>query len=138
VVEFALVGIPDHFIHISLDCYIVMPNHLHAILFIHGRGTACRAPTQVRFGNPVPGSLPTVVRSFKSAVTKLWRAEAPYSKGDIWQRGYFEKGIRSEHSLAIFRRYIQQNPAKGERDRYFTKWSPGSDSLSDTAPFGQP
>jgi REP element-mobilizing transposase RayT len=121
VVEFALVGFPDHFVHVCLDSYVIMPNHLHAILFIHGRGTACRAPTQERFGKPVPGSLPPVVRSFKSAVTKPWRAEAPYSKGDVWQRGCFEKGIRSEHALAILRQYIQQNPAKWGRDRYFTQ-----------------
>jgi REP element-mobilizing transposase RayT len=113
--------ISDHFTHVSLNSYIIMPNHLHEILFLHSRGTACRAPTQGDFSKPVPGSSPTVVRSFESAATKLWRAEAPGSKRAVWQRGYSEKGIRSEHALASFRRYIHQNPAKWERDLYFTE-----------------
>ncbi|MCP9448186.1 MAG: hypothetical protein NNA22_11550, partial [Nitrospira sp.] len=62
--------IPAHFPHAELDAFVVMPNHVHGIIVIvDGRGTACRAPTE-RFGHPVTGSIPTVIRSFKSAVTK--------------------------------------------------------------------
>ncbi len=58
--------------YVVLDEFIVMPNHFHAILLIvtAGRGTARRAPTTERFGSPVSGSLPTPIRSFKSAATK--------------------------------------------------------------------
>ena len=66
--------IPNHFPAVALDASIVMPNHLHGILVIGGgdgdEGTACRAPTEERFGKPVAGSLPTTVRSFKAAASK--------------------------------------------------------------------
>jgi hypothetical protein len=32
--------IPDHFDHVQLDAWVVMPNHLHGILVIVGRGEA--------------------------------------------------------------------------------------------------
>ena len=56
---------------IKLDEWVVMPNHFHGIVVVTNcRGTARRAPTVERFGKPVSGSIPTIVRSFKSAVTK--------------------------------------------------------------------
>ena len=47
VAEGCLNEIHEHFKYVSLDCNIVMPNHVHLIMVIghSGRGTACRAPT---------------------------------------------------------------------------------------------
>jgi hypothetical protein len=42
-------AIPDHFAHIVIDEYIVMPNHIHGILYIRSNGdrrnAACRVAT---------------------------------------------------------------------------------------------
>ena len=54
---------------IGLGEFVVMPNHFHGILIL-GEGTARRAPTIEKFGQPVAGSVPTIIRSFKAAVTK--------------------------------------------------------------------
>jgi REP element-mobilizing transposase RayT len=41
--------LPEHFGHIELDDYIIMPNHIHSIILItdddNDRGTSRRAPT---------------------------------------------------------------------------------------------
>jgi REP element-mobilizing transposase RayT len=112
-------------------------------------GTACRAPTRggstsrpnpgvgasvERFGAPVAGSIPTIVRSFKAAVTKAVnddpdRAAAcraflinhfgPLSPGRIptlWQSNYHEHIVRSESSLEHLRAYIAANPARWVED----------------------
>ena len=60
--------IPGHFPSVELDAFVVMPNHIHAIMVVPGRGTACRAPTTEQFGRPIAGSIPTIVRAYKSAV----------------------------------------------------------------------
>jgi REP-associated tyrosine transposase len=72
--------IPDHFPSVELDAYVIMPNHMHGITVItNGRGTTpalragasvYRAPTQEQFQKPVAGSIPTVIRTFKAAVTR--------------------------------------------------------------------
>ena len=78
-------------------------------------GTADRSPTRERFGKPVEGSLPTIVRSFKSGVTRRARLELGWD-GPVWQRGYYERIVRNEKDLNRIRQYILDNPAKWELD----------------------
>ncbi len=104
--------------NVSLDEYIVMPDHLHGIVTLSGRGTARRAPTSVTpasattegFGSPVTGSIPTIVRAFKSAVTKRVNELHSTPGARVWQRGYYEHVIRGEDELLRLREYIRSNP----------------------------
>lgn len=109
------VGLPFRFPHIQLDAFVVMPNHLHGILVIINEGTETttepyRRPQKEQFGQPVPGSIPTVVRSFKSAVTKRINLMRRSRTPRIWQRNYYESIIRIEKGLDEVRRYIINNP----------------------------
>lgn len=98
-----------------------MPNHFHGILVITGncRGTARRAPTLERFGQPVPGSIPAIIRSFKSAVTKRINELRQMPGAKIWQRNYHERIIRDESEMNKIREYIQSNPIQWEMDSLF-------------------
>ena len=72
--------LPKRFPFVELGAFVIMPNHLHGIIVIHDRrgtascaqdlddGSSRRAPTE-EFAGPVPGSIPTIVRSYKSAVS---------------------------------------------------------------------
>ncbi len=77
--------------------------------------TARRAPSETieQFGCPVPGSIPTIVRSFKSAVTKRINECRGTPGHPVWQRNYYERIIRDEFALMCIRRYIIANPARG-------------------------
>ena len=80
---------------IELDAWVVMPDHFHAILIINrnrsnGRGTARRAPAHEQFGKPVAGSIPTIVRAFKSAVTRQINKLRNTPGRKLWHRGYWE------------------------------------------------
>jgi len=59
------------------------------------RGTARRAPTREQFGKLVAGSLPTIIRAFKSAVTRRVNAMRHTPGAKVWQRNYYEHIIRS-------------------------------------------
>ena len=111
--------IPNHNPFVQLDAFVIMPNHLHGILVLAydtwGRGTACRAPTE-SFGRPVPGSLPTLIRSFKSAATRGINRLGSTPGRRVWQRGYYERVIRNERELNAVRRYIAANPLQWELD----------------------
>lgn len=98
---------------VELDEFVIMPNHFHGILCISdaGRGTARRAPTE-QFGRPVAGSVPTVIRAFKSAVTKRVHEKNRTDKSPVWQRNYYECIVRSDAELNRRRQYIIDNPAQ--------------------------
>jgi len=120
---------------IELDEWVVMPNHFHGILVIYDRrgtarrarnddhgvmGTARRAPTTTtmeRFGKPVAGSMPTVIRSFKSAATKRINEMRKTPGAKLWQRNYWEHVVRNESELNRIREYIQNNPNQWESDK---------------------
>jgi putative transposase len=76
-----------------------------------------RAPTLERFSGPVANSLPTIVRSFKSATTNRINKIRGTSGAVIWQRNYYEHVIRNEDKLNKIRQYIQFNPLKWHLDR---------------------
>jgi putative transposase len=105
--------------NVALDVFVVMPNHFHGILVIEDkcRGTVHRAPTLEQFAKPTSGSLPTIVRYFKSAVTRRINdlRGTPYTP--VWQRNYYEHVIRDEDDLNEIRKYIANNPLKWDLDR---------------------
>ena len=104
--------IPEIRASVALDTHVVMPNHLHGILFIQddpaSRGRSMHMGSRQGL---LPDSLGTIVGQFKRAVTIESRAIAPAPARPIWQRNYFDHVIRSEESLNRIRRYIHENPA---------------------------
>ncbi|HEV2197339.1 MAG TPA: hypothetical protein VGR55_17265, partial [Candidatus Acidoferrum sp.] len=84
IVRTCWIQIPEHFPHASLEEFVVMPNHVHGIIALHSRKRNDEAPvgaryivpssgtahTPERFQKPVRGSIPTIVRTFKAAVTR--------------------------------------------------------------------
>ncbi len=97
-----------------------MPNHVHGVIWLVEDGTVVggrrRRPPTEAFGKPVVGSIPTIVRSFKSATTRRINALRHSPGAPFWQRNYYEHVIRTEAELGRIRRYIQENPLRWEQD----------------------
>ena len=101
---------------IELDEWIIMPNHIHAIVvFTHSVGAhSCAplpdAPLQ---GMPYrkPRSLSSMIAGFKSAATKRINEIRQTPAIPVWQRNYYEHIIRNEESLHNIRQYITNNPS---------------------------
>lgn len=124
--------------NVSLDSFVIMPNHLHRILLIHesneplaierenalqGRGTLQCAPTTnrlpstERFGRSTCNSIPTIVRLFKASSTRRINILRGKMGAPVWQRNYYEHVIRDEIELNRIRRYIDANPFNWHEDR---------------------
>ena len=73
-------------------------------------------PLQRIFVVPRVGSIPTIVRSYKAAVTRAVRrlAEVPCP---IWQRNYYEHILRDEADWDRIRRYIEANAKNWDEDK---------------------
>ena len=129
--------ISRHFKRVRIASFIVMPDHVHVIIQIKHerlrkmvdykitslrRGAACCAPTddQIsgylslrRYGDMRPESLSVIVRSFKSAVSKIIHRMTGFDH-PVWQRNYHERVIRNERELFDTVMYIKDNPIEHE------------------------
>jgi putative transposase len=104
--------------HVSLDAFVVMPNHVHGIICFDAQeeGKARLAPTTAGFGHPIAGSLPSILGAFKSASTKRINEARGTRRAPLWQRNYFDHVIRNEQELRCVREYIAANPLRWFED----------------------
>jgi REP-associated tyrosine transposase len=112
------IDIPRHYPNVDIDAFVVMPNHFHGIVVIKERARRA-VPLQNRgeaFQKVVPGSIPTIIRSYKSAVTRRVRADGANSSIEVWQSNYFERVIRDGAEFSKVSKYIHENPAMWHLD----------------------
>jgi len=109
VAETEMKSIPNHYENVSIDRYVVMPNHVHAIVVIEGdhvystvetRLAASPAGTHVR--------LPQIVGSYKAGVSRICHTKG--ISGFAWQARFHDHILRSNVSVDAVRDYIDQNP----------------------------
>ena len=90
---------------VSLCSYVIMPNHLHILVFISAD----------EYGRPQ--SAPTIdrmVKQFKGAVTKTvgW---------SIWQKSFMEHVIRNKQDFETKSKYICENPLRWYYDELYAE-----------------
>lgn len=95
-VEQGILQMASHYENVTVDKYCVMPDHIHLILRIESdiNGRMISAPT-----------VSTVVGSMKRWVSKqVGRA--------IWQKSFYDHGIRNQQDYDEIWQYIENNPLK--------------------------
>ncbi len=119
--------LPQRFLVLTLDEFIIMPNHIHGILVVGAgfapalsyRATARVAPTFF-VDRPAP-TLGEIVGTFKSLCIHDWLTYIKEKKivavVKFWQRNYYEHVIRNEYELNKIREYVQHNPLKWDLDK---------------------
>jgi len=125
--------------NVTLDAFIVMPDHVHGILCItrsdsadeaksEGSRKARLATTRAETNSEMPpglekrrpGTLSTIVGAFKAAVTRRIN-RLRNSQGDaVWQPSFYDRIIRTERALFAVRRYIRTNPERWHRGRFYS------------------
>ncbi len=94
--------IPNIYPNIVLDKYVIMPDHIHGIIFI--MENELDEPNYARCG-----LISRIIKSYKEAVTKTVKSQIPGSFFG-WQRSFYDHIINSNEELAQIRKYIIQNP----------------------------
>src|SRR5256885_1984130 len=89
IVAYCWRALSDHFLFIELDTFVVMPNHVHAIVVIKDYGQANVAGSN----GTKPRSLGSVIQNFKSISARKIKQEFEKGAATIWQRGYYERVI---------------------------------------------
>lgn len=98
--------IPKHFPFVELDAFVIMPDHVHGVLFLNRPKYESWRTNSFK---PQSENLASIVRGFKAAVKKyavLNRLEFD------WQSRYYDHVIHSENELNTIRQYITDNSMK--------------------------
>ncbi len=98
-------SLPDRFPTITVDSFVVMPNHVHGIVNINAPIMGTSNPT-----------LGTIINAFKSLVTVSWvrfnKENGTHYSGHVWQGRYYDHITRNKRELEQIRNYLLNNPAK--------------------------
>jgi REP element-mobilizing transposase RayT len=116
--------IPSHHPHVTLDGFIVMPNHVHGLLLFEGDAPVVATPasplspvkSRSRPTGPTRGSLGAVMGSYKSAVTRTINRLRPGTATGLWQHNFYEHIVRDDFGLDRVREYMQLNPERWAQD----------------------
>ena len=92
----------DYYQSVSVDKFVVMPNHIHMILVLNEER------------NP---SVSQIIALFKTGVTKELRKKSPEFK--VWQRSFHDHIIRTQASYEKIWLYIEANPMNWDKDCFY-------------------
>lgn len=105
---------------VSLDAYVIMPNHLHGIIVLHRHGQYL-GDVDLRPGSPpagpMSGSLGAIINQVKSTSARRINRLRGLTGAPVWQRDYHDHIVRNESDLDRIRAYIEDNPARWRDDR---------------------
>ena len=115
-VDQSIEGIKIHKKNINIINHIVMPNHVHILLFLNNP----HQPKIInRFGPLIPESLSALINHFKGRITKYAQKEKLFWPD--WQDRFHDKIIKDKKSFDFINQYISNNPLTWKDDRYFRK-----------------
>lgn len=102
--ESGLLDIAAHFPGVRVDQYVIMPDHIHAIIVI-----GLDSEQEPERSRPFP-TLSTVIGLYKSGVSKRIHEFQPGVR--VWQKSFHDRILRSERDYSEFCRYIEENRRK--------------------------
>ncbi len=106
IVDDAINNIPNVYPSLDVDCYVIMPDHIHILVIIHAD----------EYGRPmVAPTVPEMVRQFKGYVTKrIGRS--------VWQKRFFDHIIRNREDYEKHIKYIYDNPMRLQYGELYSEY----------------
>lgn len=102
--------IPNHYPFVIIDEFVIMPNHIHGILYLNPTDKTEWTPN--KFG-PQSQNLGAIIRGFKSSVKRY----ANLNNIDFeWQSRYHDRIIRDNGEYYAIKNYIINNPTNWIKD----------------------
>ena len=96
--------------YLSVDKYIIMPDHIHLLITINESGG--------HPGTGVPTKRTSVISRFVGTFKRFCNKE--YGE-NIWQSRYYDHVVRNQQDYNEIWEYIENNPIKWQEDLYFAE-----------------
>ena len=94
--------ISSHYQDVSVEKYVVMPNHIHRILELN-----CNGQYNVQ----------QIIGQYKSGVSR--EVGRLFPDVEVWQRSFHDNGIRTQEAFEKIWLYIVGNPQCWEKDCFY-------------------
>ena len=105
-------NIPSHRPNALVLDYVIMPNHIHGIIWIKEGATVDQHLNQ--FSQPIAGSLSMIIGGYKAGITR-WCRKNGY-EDFAWQLRFYDSIIWQESELWRVQDYIENNPERWTDD----------------------
>jgi putative transposase len=96
--------IPAFHPYVEVDAFVIMPDHIHGILFINKPD---KLSWDVNKFGAQRNNLASIIRGYKSSVKQFAMLN---SLGFAWQPGYYDRVIRNQREYENIIQYIYDNP----------------------------
>ena len=93
---------------VKIDQYVIMPNHIHAIIVLNDAAGASPRPT-----------ITDVICAYKSLTTRECKKIKAIDK--VFQTSFYEHVIRGQDDYAEIAEYIANNPKRWELDQLYSE-----------------
>ena len=103
-----LFSLENRYDHLKIDQFVIMPNHIHAILLLNESAGASPRPT-----------IPDIICAYKSLTTRQFRSSG--HTGKVFQTSFFEHVIRGQSDYDEIAQYILNNPKQWELDQLYSE-----------------
>ena len=132
IVDIELQKVSEHFPNVKIDKYVVMPNHIHAIIVIgceertvgnglgHSKTKGSEEHQTVGNGLDRSEKTPTlsqIIGLYKSGVSR--QVHNIYPDLMVWQKSFYDHIIRNEKEYQEIWKYIDENPLQWVNDEYY-------------------
>lgn len=129
IAKSCLIDIPIHFENVSLNEYVVMPNHIHLLLKLskllsNSVETHDRASLQINYQNyhfyrlaiKSNQTIPKIISQYKSTVIRLINPKTIFF---AWQPRFHDEIIKDKKNYFATKQYIKDNVINWGKDKYY-------------------
>lgn len=118
IAEKHILQLSDFYDYLSIESYVIMPNHIHLLLFVRANSNISKngqsrtpAPTNIERAN-------NIVSQFVSTFKRFCNKE--YGE-NIWQSRFYDHVIRDRKDYETRIKYIHENPMRWFYDELYVK-----------------
>lgn len=102
IAEEQLFDLEKRFCGLKIDKYVIMPNHIHAILILESPAAGA---------SPRP-TVPDIICAFKSLTTRICNKKFNTPGRKLFQASFYDEIIENENHYLEAWQYIENNPLK--------------------------
>lgn len=115
IAEQQLLDLESRFGFVKIDKYVIMPNHIHAIIILDGQTAGA---SRSAGASPRP-TLMDIICAYKSLTTRICNKSQNRLGRKLFQTSFYEEIIRNEKAYQRIWEYIAENPRKWQNDEYY-------------------